>query len=210
MNDISKEGTKYMALIKCPECGKEISDKAESCIYCGYPLKENKVIQPVQETKKPLESHVVAYRCSPGSVVAIFIVALVLGIVITTAYIILGIFFGEIMWLSMSVIAALAVLLLFAGIFGLVKVCINASNKHNCIDYDADKCKFILHTLQGKEITIDPSDYVELKDNFNTDNMLIFTYRLPSGKLKKVNLGACADREGLRARINKVIETIEK
>lgn len=27
-----------MALIKCPECGKEISDKAESCINCGYPL----------------------------------------------------------------------------------------------------------------------------------------------------------------------------
>ena len=27
-----------MALIKCPECGKEISDKSEKCIYCGYPL----------------------------------------------------------------------------------------------------------------------------------------------------------------------------
>ena len=27
-----------MALIKCPECGKEISDKAPACIYCGYPL----------------------------------------------------------------------------------------------------------------------------------------------------------------------------
>lgn len=27
-----------MALIKCPECGKEISDKSEKCIHCGYPL----------------------------------------------------------------------------------------------------------------------------------------------------------------------------
>lgn len=27
-----------MALIKCPECGKEISDKAKACIHCGYPL----------------------------------------------------------------------------------------------------------------------------------------------------------------------------
>lgn len=27
-----------MALIKCPECGKEISDKAKHCIHCGYPL----------------------------------------------------------------------------------------------------------------------------------------------------------------------------
>lgn len=31
-----------MALIKCPECGKEISDKANACIHCGYPLNEQK------------------------------------------------------------------------------------------------------------------------------------------------------------------------
>lgn len=29
-----------MAMIKCPECGKEISDKAKSCIHCGCPLSE--------------------------------------------------------------------------------------------------------------------------------------------------------------------------
>ena len=28
-----------MALIKCPECKREISDKADKCIQCGYPLK---------------------------------------------------------------------------------------------------------------------------------------------------------------------------
>lgn len=27
-----------MALIKCPECGKEISDKAASCPNCGCPI----------------------------------------------------------------------------------------------------------------------------------------------------------------------------
>lgn len=26
-----------MALIKCPECGKSISDKAEKCPHCGIP-----------------------------------------------------------------------------------------------------------------------------------------------------------------------------
>lgn len=30
-----------MALIKCPECGKEVSDKALACIHCGFPLHEN-------------------------------------------------------------------------------------------------------------------------------------------------------------------------
>ena len=34
-----------MSLIKCPECGKRVSDKAENCPNCGCP------IQPEQETK---------------------------------------------------------------------------------------------------------------------------------------------------------------
>lgn len=29
-----------MALIKCPECNKNISDKAEACPHCGYNLKQ--------------------------------------------------------------------------------------------------------------------------------------------------------------------------
>ncbi len=31
-----------MALIKCPECGKEVSDKATSCPNCAFPLQELK------------------------------------------------------------------------------------------------------------------------------------------------------------------------
>ncbi len=27
-----------MAMIKCPECGRDISDKAKDCIHCGFPL----------------------------------------------------------------------------------------------------------------------------------------------------------------------------
>ena len=29
-----------MALIKCPECGQEISDTVKSCPHCGYKIKE--------------------------------------------------------------------------------------------------------------------------------------------------------------------------
>ena len=28
-----------MALIHCPECGREVSDQAAACIHCGYPLR---------------------------------------------------------------------------------------------------------------------------------------------------------------------------
>ena len=37
-----------MALIKCPECGKEVSNRASACIHCGCPLDE----QPVASTPK--------------------------------------------------------------------------------------------------------------------------------------------------------------
>lgn len=38
---LKREGY-IMALIICPECGKEISNKAKYCIHCGYPLDELK------------------------------------------------------------------------------------------------------------------------------------------------------------------------
>ena len=40
-----------MALIRCPECGREISDKAKSCPHCGYPLP----IQPQPIQPQPIQ-----------------------------------------------------------------------------------------------------------------------------------------------------------
>ncbi len=28
-----------MALITCPECGNQVSDKADNCVHCGCPIK---------------------------------------------------------------------------------------------------------------------------------------------------------------------------
>lgn len=32
-----------MALIICPECQCEISDKAKNCVHCGYPISNYKI-----------------------------------------------------------------------------------------------------------------------------------------------------------------------
>lgn len=41
-----------MALIKCPECDLQVSDKAYSCPHCGYPLiKQDKPFTPSRSTK---------------------------------------------------------------------------------------------------------------------------------------------------------------
>ena len=34
-------GGEHMALIKCPECELQVSDKALSCPHCGYPMKSS-------------------------------------------------------------------------------------------------------------------------------------------------------------------------
>ena len=55
-----------MALIKCEECGKEVSNKAASCPNCGAPistLKETKAtgvqLITIQETSKIFKLHAV-------------------------------------------------------------------------------------------------------------------------------------------------------
>ena len=32
-----------MALIKCAECGRDISDTSDKCIHCGCPIEKKKV-----------------------------------------------------------------------------------------------------------------------------------------------------------------------
>ena len=41
-----------MSLIRCPECGKEISDKSKQCVHCGYPLEEQKNLYNHREIEK--------------------------------------------------------------------------------------------------------------------------------------------------------------
>lgn len=42
-----------MALIRCPECNREISDKATACPGCGYPL--NSTSQETAEKEQLLK-----------------------------------------------------------------------------------------------------------------------------------------------------------
>lgn len=48
-----------MALIKCPECGKEISSEANACLNCGFPIKKENEIQPKEELAKTDETQIV-------------------------------------------------------------------------------------------------------------------------------------------------------
>jgi len=41
-----------MALIKCPECGDGVSDKAEKCPKCAYPISAKPNVQTIEQTSK--------------------------------------------------------------------------------------------------------------------------------------------------------------
>lgn len=41
-----------MALVKCRECGKEISDTAKKCVHCGAPLKDGDFSKELKALKR--------------------------------------------------------------------------------------------------------------------------------------------------------------
>ena len=76
-----------MALIKCPECGKEISDKAEECVHCGYffhgdiqNVNKNIVIGEITQEKNNLDSiiHRIKIRKALKVLIPILIFCLVM------------------------------------------------------------------------------------------------------------------------------------
>ena len=189
-----------MAIINCPECGKEISDHAVACPYCGYPINKAETIKKAT----PKKSCTIAYRGGPGSVVgAIIVIALfAIGLLISSIFMLISgieyfIYFGAV--LMAAAVAFFVLVIVYLSYFSR-----NSSLMgKNCIEYDADKNKLVLNALNGEVIKINFEDYIELKDNFFTDNMLIFTYRTKSGQARKVKLGYCSNRDSIRSNIEK-------
>lgn len=47
-----------MSLIKCPECGKDVSNLSERCIHCGYPLQGQLKYKSYRAIKKEKEKKI--------------------------------------------------------------------------------------------------------------------------------------------------------
>ena len=61
-----------MALIKCPDCGNEVSDKAKACIHCGYPIEDMQPqkVEMYEEARKKLYSELSKRMNIPLSYIA--------------------------------------------------------------------------------------------------------------------------------------------
>lgn len=75
-----------MALVKCPECGKMISDKSENCVGCGFPINGNSSSSKSSEVgkvkkektkRKPINKRLVKTLAIVIPVIAIIVAAIV-------------------------------------------------------------------------------------------------------------------------------------
>lgn len=64
-----KQKGSNMALIKCPECGKEVSDRAPACIHCGFPLAATTVTPTTTQTSTYFK--VILTSCGPNKIAII-------------------------------------------------------------------------------------------------------------------------------------------
>lgn len=77
-----------MAMIKCKECGNEISDKAKTCVHCGCPIsiETRKRVKKKEwnelTTKERLS--VMSYRRKIGQYPVVFLIILVVLVLIYT------------------------------------------------------------------------------------------------------------------------------
>lgn len=68
-----------MALFNCPECGRRISDRAETCPHCGYPIK-NEQVADTHNNSKPLSNEDSKINPWLISLPIVAIIAVVVGI----------------------------------------------------------------------------------------------------------------------------------
>lgn len=66
-----------MAIIKCPECGKEISDTCKKCIHCGYKVNANKINDICKEKRRKIHPKYILY------LVGVIIIIIATGLIIT-------------------------------------------------------------------------------------------------------------------------------
>lgn len=177
-----------MALIRCPECKKQISSKAKACPNCGFPLddvikpnEEELVIEPLLEGKK-------------SSIVASIFLFLFLELVFAAGFVfcvLMSVLNHEVF---QSLQGLFIVLMLLFGaasliaIAGLVVTIIDRAKNNNRLDrdlikYDKEQKVLIFYSFKDIELKIDPSKVLHLDGNSK-----VFLYYIDDNKKKKTKM----------------------
>ena len=149
-----------MPLIKCPECGKEVSDQALSCPHCGYPLKKP---EPKKKKLNPdlSKMQVIIYRSSLFAFISAALLLVFVGV-----FVAMGILFPKLLQDEGDVVGLVASILCFSfgflffivTIIQFVKACNNLKIKTHCLYYDKEERMFYLSTWQRTIVAVDATD----------------------------------------------------
>lgn len=154
-----------MAMINCRECGKEVSDLAEKCPHCGYPLKQN--------TQQNYEQSIVAQQ---GNVKnknsALGILALVFSIIVP--FFIVGIILAIIDLCindgRKKTLSSIALIICCVWILGIALSSNkkDASNSPNSVVTEDQKIEPTIKpiTEPKEETTPEPEKIIESKEDF--------------------------------------------
>ena len=143
-----------MALIKCPECKQDVSDKATFCPHCGYPFEKIKKMHNLINAPKPKDDKwTKKWENKPSFTCGLLIITFVLSLIMTIIFIVLAVKEVDetdskllIIFIIFSVIIGLISFLLFIfAIMGafVLKVKIVTVNNYNIVAY----CGFFQNCL---------------------------------------------------------------
>lgn len=163
-----------MALIKCPECGQNVSSEAPTCPHCGYPIKQKEtVIRKSNDTQKN-NLYVLVPRISYS--IGPSIIFIILGLL--TSIIIVGIVF------------------IVLGISSIVELSQNNKNPRKCAYYDASANEIILVSYNGLVYRVNPYDIMDNSHPFGDASMYVRIKK--DGVIQKINCGVCLIQESVK------------
>ncbi len=188
-----------MALVKCPECGKEISSTCDYCVHCGYRLRS-----------APKKIQAIAYRTStPGWLTFFCVLCFIFGFLFFGLGILMMAYWASdssflFFPIAGALLFVLALVLFLAPIIDFVRMGQNRDLQGQpCVAYDEASGKLILAALNGKKIAISPSQYLDISCGFFTDFFLILFYLDERQRKKKARLGFTSNRwEAQRALVS--------
>ena len=179
-----------MALIKCPECGQEISDTCEACIHCGFRL---------AKPKRKRGPQIIAKRGYSGGVTALAAIFTVIGALIVSTFVVCLATGLRDTYFELRVLRFFGLLIglafLLPGTWLLVKVARANRLTDDCVIYDPDTDTVEMTALGDRKIVIKPDMIIEVRANFFSDFLLEVKYTDENHRIRKANLGFTLSRE---------------
>ena len=196
-----------MALIRCPECGREISSRAKACPHCGFPMDD--VVKPEEE---PLTIEPLLERRKASIVASVFLF-IFLELLFLGAFIfcvVLSIYKPD--YFKSFVVLFIVLMLIFGSealiaIAGLVVTIIDRTKNNNRLDkdlikYDNEQKILIFYSFKDIELSIDPSKVQRLDGNSKA--FLYYIDESKNNKTKMISLGY-ANKDDIQRARNRIL-----